>query len=90
MKLIVEIIGLVEKVSKFLPIIVFAYAGLTLVFAVVNLAEDNIATGIVLCIFAAFGMYLAIRIFLTRRKWKREWKAPRNTQLKRVPTQECS
>jgi hypothetical protein len=74
MKLVVEIMRIVEKVSKFLPIIVFAYAGLTIYFAVVNLVEDNIATGIVLCVFAAFGIYLAIRIFHTRRKWKRELK----------------
>jgi hypothetical protein len=37
MKLIVEIIQIAEKVSKFLPIIVFSYAGLTLVFAVIDL-----------------------------------------------------
>jgi Flp pilus assembly protein TadB len=67
-KLIVEIIEIAEKVSKYLPIVVFSYAGLTLVFAVINLLEHNIASGIILCVFAAFGIYLALRILLTRRK----------------------
>ena len=46
-KLIVEIIEITEKVSKYLPIVVFSYAGLTLVFAVINLLEHNIASGII-------------------------------------------
>ena len=66
-KLIVEIIEIAEKVSKYLPIVVFSYTGLTLVFAVINILEHNIA-GIILCVFAAFGIYLALRILLTRRK----------------------
>jgi hypothetical protein len=70
MKLIVEIIQIAEKVSKFLPIIVFSYAGLTLVFAVIDLVEHNIVMGIVLCVLAGFGIYLAIRISQTRRRWK--------------------
>jgi hypothetical protein len=68
MKLIVEIIQIAEKVSKFLPIIVFSYAGLTLVFAVIDLVEHNIVIGIVLCVLARFGIYLAIRISQTRRR----------------------
>lgn len=73
MKLIVEIIEIAEKVSKFLPIIVFSYAGLTLVFAAINFVEDNIVIGIVLCILAGFGVYLTIRICQTRRRWKRKY-----------------
>ena len=55
MKLVVEVIEIAEKVSNFLPIIVFSYAGLTLVFAVIDLVEPNIVTGIVLSVFAGFG-----------------------------------
>jgi amino acid permease len=67
-KLIVEIIEVTKKVSRYLPIIVFSYASLTVVFAVINILEHNIASGIILCVFAGFGIYLALRIFLTRRK----------------------
>jgi len=72
-KLLTELIGITEKVSKYLPIIVFSYTGLTLVFAFKNMVEHNIVAGLILCVFAAFGMYLVIRIFLTRRRWRREW-----------------
>ena len=54
-KLIVEFIEIAVKVIRFLPIIVFSYAGLTLVFAVIDLVEHNIVTGIVLSVFAGFG-----------------------------------
>jgi amino acid permease len=77
-KLIVEIIEIAEKVSKYLPIVVFSYAGLTLVFAVINILEHNIVSGIILCIFAGFGIYLALRIFLTRRR-KRHSRIQANT-----------
>jgi len=53
-----------SKVSKYLPILVF-----TLVFAVINILERNIASGIILCVFAGFGIYLALRL-LTRRQKK--------------------
>ena len=78
-KLIVEFIEIAVKVIRFLPIIVFSYAGLTLVFAVINLVEHNIVTGIVLCVFAGFGIYLAIKISQTRRKWKRKYQTYINT-----------
>lgn len=67
MKLIVEIIEIAENVSKFLPIIAFSYAGLTLVFAAINFVEDNIVIGIVLCVLAGFGVYLTIRIWKYQR-----------------------
>ena len=67
-KLIVEIIEIAEKISRYLPIAVFLYAGLTLVFAVINFVEYNITLGIVLYLFAGFGIYLAIRIYLTRKR----------------------
>ena len=67
-KLFIEIIEIGEKVSRYLPIVVFSYAGLTLVFAVINFVEYNITLGIVLYLFAEFGIYLAIRIFLTRKR----------------------
>jgi Na+/H+ antiporter NhaA len=70
-KLIVEIIEIAEKVSRYLPIVVFSYAGLTLVFAVINFVEYNITLGIVLCLFAGFGIYLTIRICLTRKRRRR-------------------
>lgn len=70
-KLIVEIIEIAEKVSRYLPIVVFSYAGLTLVFAVINFVEYNITLGIVLCLFAGFGIYLAIRLYLTRKRRRR-------------------
>ncbi|MGC2573685.1 MAG: hypothetical protein WA364_19390 [Candidatus Nitrosopolaris sp.] len=76
-KLIVEIIEIAEKVSKYLPIVVFSYAALTLVFAVINI-QHNMASGIILCVFAAFGIYLALRIFLTRRR-KRHSRIQANT-----------
>ncbi len=72
-KLIVEIIEIAEKVSRYLPIVVFSYAGLTLVFAVINFVEYNIALGIVLCLFAGFGIYLAIRIYLARKRRRRKY-----------------
>ena len=81
-KLIVEFIEIAVKVIRFLPIIVFSYAGLTLVFAVINLVEHNIVTGIVLCVFAGFGIYLAIKISQTRRRWKRKYQTYINTKLK--------
>ncbi|MGC2575102.1 MAG: hypothetical protein WA364_26635 [Candidatus Nitrosopolaris sp.] len=77
-KLIVEIIEIAEKASKYLPIVVFSYAGLTLVFAVINILEHNIVSGMILCIFAGFGIYLALRIFLTRRR-KRHSRIQANT-----------
>jgi hypothetical protein len=67
-KLIIEIIEITRKVTRYIPIIVFSYASLTFVFAVINLLEYNMAVGTVLCVFAGFGIYLAIRILLTRRK----------------------
>jgi hypothetical protein len=79
MKLVVEVIEIAEKVSKFLPIIVFSYAGLTLVFAVIDLVEHNIVTGIVLSVFAGFGLYLTRRICQTRRRWKRKYQTYRNS-----------
>jgi Na+/H+ antiporter NhaA len=72
-KLLARVIEITEKVSKYLPIIVFAYAGLTLVFAYKSMIEHNIVAGLVLCVFAGFGLYLVIRISLTRRRWRREW-----------------
>jgi hypothetical protein len=77
-KLIAEVIKITENVSKYLPIIVFSYAGLTLVFAFKSMVEHNIVGGLVLCVFAGFGVYLVIRIFLTRRRWRREWQKYRN------------
>ena len=77
-KLIVEIIEVTKKVSRYLPIIVFSYASLTVVFAVINILEHNITSGIILCVFAGFGIYLALRIFLTRRR-KRHSRIQANT-----------
>lgn len=74
-KLIVEIIEIAEKVSKYLPIVVCSYAGLTLVFAVIYFVEYNITLGIVLCFFAGFGIHLAIRIYLTRKR-RRKYHTP--------------
>ena len=65
-KQFVEIIEIAEKVSRYLPM--FSYAGLTLAFAVINFLEYNITSGIVLSLFAGFGMYLAIRIYMTRKR----------------------
>lgn len=78
-KLIVEFIEIAVKVIRFLPIIVFSYAGLTLVFAVINLVKHNTVTGIVLCVFAGFGIYLAIKISQTKRRWNRKSQTDRNT-----------
>jgi hypothetical protein len=72
-KLIVEIIEIAEKVSKYLPIVVFSYAVLTLIFAVIDFLEYNITLGIVLCLFAGFGIHLAIRIYLTRKRRRRKY-----------------
>jgi hypothetical protein len=72
LKLLVEIIAIAEKVSRYLPIIVFVYTGLTLIFAIINILESNIILGIILCFFAGFGLYLTIRIVLTRRRWRRD------------------
>ena len=41
-KLMVQVIEIAEKVTKYLPIIVFSYAGLTIVFAVIYLLEHNV------------------------------------------------
>ncbi|MFZ0327448.1 MAG: hypothetical protein WBP64_19305 [Nitrososphaeraceae archaeon] len=78
-KVIVQVIEIAEKVTKDLPIIVFSYAGLTTVFAVVCLLENYVVAGIVLCIFAGFGIYLAIRLSLVRIRWKRSWQTQKNT-----------
>jgi hypothetical protein len=72
LKLTVEIIEIAKKVSRYLPIIVFAYAGLTLVFAIMNILGRNIILGIILCLLAGFGLQLTIKIVLMRIKWKRE------------------
>jgi amino acid permease len=72
-KLIVQVIEIAEKVTKYLPIIVFSYAGLTIVFAVIYLLEHNVVAAPILCILAGFGIYLAIRISLVRVRWNRSW-----------------
>ena len=72
LKRLVEIIAITEKVSRYLPIIVFVYTGLTLIFAVISILERNIISGIILCFFAGFGLYLTIRIVLIRRRWRRD------------------
>lgn len=72
-KEIVQVIEIAQKLTKSLPIIVFSYAVLTTIFAVVCLIENYIVAGIVLCIFAGFGIYLAIRLSLVRIRWKRSW-----------------
>jgi hypothetical protein len=72
LKLTVEIIEAAKKVSRYLPIIVFTYAGLTLVFAIMNIFERNIILGIILCLLAGFGLQLTIKIVLMRIRWKRE------------------
>ncbi|MFZ0511282.1 MAG: hypothetical protein WAM14_06725 [Candidatus Nitrosopolaris sp.] len=82
-KLIIGILQTAKKVSKFLPIIVFSYSGLTLFFAVIDFFEHNIAAGVVLSIFAIFGIFLAIRIFQTRRRGrKRKYEKYRNAHMK--------
>jgi hypothetical protein len=72
LKLLVEIIAITEKVSRYLPIIVFAYTGLTLILAIINILGYNIILGIILCFFAGFGLYLTIRIVLIRRRWRQD------------------
>jgi hypothetical protein len=72
LKLLVEIIAITEKVSRYLPIIVFAYTGLTLIFAIINILGYNIVLGIILFFFAGFGLYLTVRIVLTRRRWRQD------------------
>jgi hypothetical protein len=74
-KLIVEIIEIAEKVSKYLPIVVFSYAALTLIFAAIDFLEYNITFGIILCFFAGFGIHLATRTYLTRKR-KRKYYRP--------------
>ena len=82
-KLVVGILQTAKKVSKFLPIIVFSYSGLTLFFAVIDFFEHNIAGGVVLSIFATFGIFLAIRIYQTRRNGrKRKYEKSRNARMK--------
>lgn len=78
----VEIIEIAEKVSRYLPIIVFAYTGLTLIFAIINILEYNIILGVVLCFFAGFGLHLTIRIVLTRRKWRQDSRTNASTSQK--------
>lgn len=75
LKQLVKIIAIAEKVSRYLPIIVFAYTGLTIIFAVINILEHNIISGIILCFFAGFGLHLTIRIILIRRRWRRDSQA---------------
>ena len=70
-RLIIGILQTAKKVSKFLPIIVFSYSGLTLFFAVTDFFEYNLAAGVVLSIFATFGIFLAMRIFQTRRRGRK-------------------
>jgi hypothetical protein len=77
-KEIVQVIEIAEKLTKYLPIIVFSYAVLTTIFVVVCLIENYIVAGIVLCIFAGFGIYLAIRLSLVRIRWKRSWQTQKN------------
>lgn len=70
-KLIVKAIEIAKKVTKYLPIIIFLYAGLTIALAVVYLFQHNVIAFGILCVFAGFGIYLAIRICIVRVKWKR-------------------
>jgi hypothetical protein len=70
-KLIVKAIDIAEKITKYLPIIIFSYAGLTIAFAVIYLFQHNVIASGILCILAAFGIYLAIRICTVRVGWKR-------------------
>jgi hypothetical protein len=67
-KLVIGTLQTAKEVSKFLPIIVFSYSGLTLFFAVLDFFEHNIVAGIILSILAGLGIFLAIRIFQTRRR----------------------
>jgi hypothetical protein len=70
-RLVVGILRTAERISKYLPIIVFAYSALTLFFAVIDFLQRNIAAGAVLSIFASLGIFLAIRIFKTRRRGRK-------------------
>ena len=79
-KLTVQLIEIAEKVTKYLPIIVFSYAGLTLVFAVIYLLEYNVVAATILWILTGFGIYLAIRISLVRVRWKRRWQSNQSAQ----------
>jgi uncharacterized membrane protein YqjE len=80
MKLTVQLIEIAEKVTRYLPIIVFSYAGLTLVFAVIYLLEYNVVAATILWILTGFGIYLAIRISLVRVRWKRRWQSNQSVQ----------
>lgn len=80
LKLIVEIIEITKKVSRYLPIIIFVYAGLTLVFAIINILERNIISGIILCLLAGFGLQLTIKIVLVRMRWNRDLRDTRNNR----------
>jgi hypothetical protein len=71
LKLIVKAINIAEKITKYLPIIIFSYACLTIAFAVIYLFQHNVIAAGILCILAAFGIYLTIRICIVRLKWKR-------------------
>jgi hypothetical protein len=70
-KLIVKAINIAEKITKYLPIIIFSYSSLSIAFAVIYLFQHNLIASGVLCILAAFGIYLTIRICIVRVKWKR-------------------
>jgi amino acid permease len=80
LKRTVQLIEIAEKVSKYLPVIVFSYAGLTLVFAVIYLLEHNVVAATILWILTGFGIYLAIRISLVRVRWKRNWQSNQSAQ----------
>jgi hypothetical protein len=82
-KLMVGILQTAKKVSKYLPIIVFSYSALTLSFAVIDFLERYIAAGVVLSIFATFGIFLTMRILQTRRRGrKRRYEKYRNARIK--------
>ena len=82
-RLIIGILQTAKRVSKFLPIIVFSYSGLTLFFAAIDFFEHNLAVGVVLSIFATFGIFLAMQIFQTRtRGRKRKYEKYRNAGIK--------
>lgn len=70
-KEIEQVIEIAEKVAKYLPIIVFSYSSLTVIFAIIFLLEYNLVAATVLCVLAGFGIYLVIRISLVRIRWKR-------------------
>ena len=79
-KLTVQLIEIAEKVTKYLPIIVFSYAGLTLVFAIIYLLEHNVVAATILWILTGFGIYLAIKISLVRVRWKRSGQSNQSAQ----------